>query len=68
MCGQQHLGMPEVISNIKSSVDQDRIEVWSGPSLDKNSAPFSDPAVFYENYTKLYFNTKYEKIGLKRAW
>ena len=33
----------------------------SGPNLDKNSVQLSDPALFYENYTKLYFDPKEEK-------
>ena len=36
----------------------------SGPNIDKNSIWLSDPALFYENYTKLYFDPKHEKTGL----
>ena len=40
----------------------------AGTNLDKNTVRLSDPALFYENYTKLYFYPKYEKTGLNRGW
>ena len=40
----------------------------AGPNLDKNIIRPSDPALFYENYTKLSFDPKHEKIGLNRGW
>ena len=38
-------------------------ENFAGPNLDKNNIQLLDPVPFYENYTKLYFDAKYLKMG-----
>ena len=40
----------------------------SGPNLDKKIIQLMDCASFYENYTKLYFESKQFKFGLNRGW
>ena len=56
----------EIIDNVQQS-RRCAPEIFSGPNLDKNSIQFSDPALFYENYTKFYFDPKHEKTGLNRG-
>ena len=44
------------------------IEGWSsGPNLDKDSVWILDPAPFYENYKKLYFDAKLLKSDVNRG-
>ena len=39
---------------------------WAGPNLDKNSVRLSEPALFYENYTSLDFDSKHLNTNLSR--
>ena len=42
--------------------------IKAGPHLGKNSIRLADPALFYENYPKLYFDAKHLKTDLNRGW
>ena len=50
------------------------VEIWpflivsSDLNLDKNSIRLSDPALFYKNYAKFYFDAKHLQIALNRGW